>query len=176
MPFESISYQKKCIALGVLTLCLGIGAYKRSFRLAYDAYQNYEQAQAQLEHYNTASRKVQFLKNEIDLLDQLIGKQSISPNKVQHELLHFYTQHTKDVNLKALGELHESQNNYFKVYTNQLYLEGASNSLLALTYDYEKHFEYSRIVSLSFELKKELKTKKYQLIEQIIFQNYEKVQ
>jgi len=85
------------------------------------------------------------------------------------------SQQKKNTELVKLEEIHKASDEYFNIYTNRLILTGAYGDLLNTTYNYEKKFEFSRVVSLRFYVEKEARTRKTRLFEQIIFQNYEKI-
>lgn len=173
--FENVSYKKKFIALLALMVMLGVTAYKRSFRITMDAAVVLDESREKLARVSNSQQKITNLTSEVAYLDKLIGKEIANPNIVQQELLNNFQDYNKNTELVKLEEIHKASDEYFNIYTNRLILTGAYGDLLNTTYNYEKKFEFSRVVSLRFYVEKEARTRKTRLFEQIIFQNYEKI-
>ena len=173
--FENIPYNKKVIGLVVITIMLSIAAYKRSFSLTIGAYQKLNDLQDRLTYINSSNEDYSMISQEIQILDELIGKKGIDPIRVQQELLDFVSiNHNNKVSIVDVAKIHESTNKDFLVYTNQLTLKGGYQNLLEVIASFETDFEYSRLVSIAFDKKKNYKNKKSVLNANLIFQNYEK--
>ena len=70
--------------------------------------------------------------------------------------------------------MHTFSDTEFKIYSNQITVEGAYNNLIELLYTIEKEYKASRIVSTNLYSKKNYQTKTTKLYLKIILQNYEK--
>lgn len=173
--FENISYKKKFFALLALMVVLGITAYKRSFSMTLDAAKLVKESKEKLAKVSNSQQHITSLKDEVNYLDKLIGKESANPNIVQQEILNSFTRIETNSQLVRLEEVHQANDDYFNIYTNRLILTGNFGELLEATYQYEKQFDFSRVVSLRFYIEKEPRTRRKKLFEQIIFQNYEKI-
>lgn len=173
--FENLSYKKKFLALLALMVILGITAYKRSFSMAIDAATLLEESKQQLAKVNNSQQHIISLIAEVEYLDKLIGKEISNPDVVQQEILNTFTEINTDTQLVKLKEIHKASDDYFNIYTNRLVLTGSYGDLLKTTYNYEDIFDFSRVVSLQFYIEKEPRTRREKLVEQIIFQNYEKI-
>lgn len=173
--FENLSYKKKFIALISILVLLGITAYKRSFALTLDARSNLNLSRQKLTDVSNSQGKITALKTEVAYLDEIIGKEAANADIVQQEILNTFNSVVNGSELVELEEVHMASNDYFNIFTNRLILSGSFNDLLDATYRYEKDFDFSRVVSLKFYVKKEPRTKKKKLFEQLIFQNYEKI-
>ncbi|WP_298538934.1 hypothetical protein [uncultured Aquimarina sp.] len=173
--FENLSYKKKFFALLALMLVLGITAYKRSFSMTIDAAQLLEESKQKLEKVSNSQQRITNLIAEVSYLDKLIGKEVANPDIVQQEILNTFTEINSDTQLVKLEAIHKASDEYFNIYTNRLILTGNYGDLLKTTYNYEKAFDFSRVVSLQFYIEKEPRTRRKKLFEQIIFQNYEKI-
>jgi len=173
--FENLSYKKKFMALITLLVVLGITAYKRSFSMTVDAYKTLNSSRATLAKVSNSQQRITGLRTEVAYLDKIIGKETADADLVQQEILHMFTTIEPEVELVKLEEVHKANNDYFNIFTNRLILSGKFNDLLAASYQYEKKFEFSRIVSLRFYLERERRTRRKKLFHQIIFQNYEKI-
>jgi len=173
--FENLSYKKKFFALLGLIVVLGITAYKRSFSMAIDAATLLEESKQKLAKVNNSQQRITNLAAEVAYLDKLIGKESANPDVVQQEILNSFAEISSNTALVKLEEIHKASDDYFNIYTNRLVLTGDYGNLLKTTYNYEKEFDFSRVVSLQFYIEKEPRTRRKKLFEQIIFQNYEKI-
>lgn len=173
--FENFSYKKKFLALIALTIMLGITAYKRSFNMTIDAYKNLNLSRSTLAKISNSQQRITGLRAEVAYLDKIIGKETANADLVQQEILNMFTAISTEAELVKLEEVHRAKNDYFNIFTNRLILSGKFNDLLAVSYQYEKEFEFSRVVSLRFYLERESRTRRKKLFQQIIFQNYEKI-
>lgn len=173
--FENIPYKKKFFALLGLFVVLSITAYKRSFSKTIAAKELLTASEEKLAIVQNSQQKITRLRADVAYLDNIIGKESANPDIVQQELLNTFATLDAKADLIKLEEVHQARNEYFNIYTNRLVLYGDFNALLAVTYDYEKSFEFSRVVSLEFRVEKEPRTRRKKLVEQLIFQNYEKI-
>lgn len=143
--------------------------------MAIDAAKLLEESKQKLAKVNNSQQHITSLKSEVEYLDKLIGKEVANPDIVQQEILNTFTEINTNTPLVKLEEVHKSSDEYFNVYTNRLILTGNFGDLLKTTYNYEKEFDFSRVVSLQFYIEKEPRTRRKRLFEQIIFQNYEKI-
>lgn len=173
--FATLSFKKKLIALLVIIFIMGISAYKRSYSKTFNAISELKNSKEQLEVVKNSQNKITSLKNEVMLLDNVIGKHAANPDIVQQEILNTFSQFDTKTELVKLEEVHKAKNNYFNIYTNRLLVSGSYNNVIETCYAFEKAFEYSRVVSLSLYTKKDSRTQRKKLFEQIIFQNYEKI-
>lgn len=173
--FENISYKKKFLVLLILMVILAITAYKRSYSMAIDAAKLLDESKEKLAKVNNSQQHITNLKSEVEYLDKLIGKEVASPDIVQQEILNTFTEINANTPMVKLEKIHKTSDEYFNIYTNRLILTGDFGDLLKTTYNYEKEFDFSRVVSLQFYIEKEPRTRRKRLFEQIIFQNYEKI-
>lgn len=173
--FENLSYKKKFFAVLILLVVMGITAYKRSFSMTIDAATLLEESRQKLAKVSNSQQRITNLVKDVAYLDKIIGKEVANPDIVQQEILNTFTDLNSNAELVKLEEIHKASDAYFNVYSNRLILSGSFNDLLKTTYNYEKEFDFSRVVSIQFYIKKEPRTRKKKLFEQIIFQNYEKI-
>ena len=172
--FKSFSYKKKIIALLVILPIAILMAYNKSFYKTFEAKSILKELDQKLVLVKQSQQEYLGLKKDVDKLDAIIGKEVASHDIVQQEIFDIFSEIPYKSILEKLDESHKLNNEYFNVYTNKLLLKGNFNDLLNTTYYYEKEFQYSRVVSLSFFTKKNPKTRKKSLYEQVIFQNYDK--
>ena len=89
--FENLTYKQKFLAIIAISVLLGFTAYKRSFKLTIDAYNEYHELSEQLYEIKSSSSTVQELDTEIRFLDNLLGKENMESVLVQQEILNFVT-------------------------------------------------------------------------------------
>lgn len=171
--FNNITYKNKCYFLLLLIPLFFSLAYYKSFRQLLEANKRLKQLNKELILVENAEDEFAGLKDNIERLDAIIGKEVTSPDIVQQEIFDIFSEIPFNTNIVELDEAHKYQDDYFNVYTNMLLLEGSFDDLLKTTYYYERKFVHSRLVSLSFYLK-ESRRDKNKLFEQLIFQNYDK--
>jgi hypothetical protein len=171
--FEKYSYKKKNLALLVLTFIIAITAYKRSFHTLIQVMKEYNTLSKKNEDVNKKSGNSNNLHKEVAYLDRIIGKEGVSKEAIQQEIVNFTSKRHPEVSINILEPIHLFQDENHTVITNQLDVTGNVNQLIQLGYDFEKNFSYSRIVNMHFYISK--KNNKTDLLHfKIIFQNYEK--
>lgn len=170
--FESYSYKVKCKALLVLFAVLSYTAYKRSFSTLLATLEENAVLNDRVEEVSIAPNNINVLEAEIASIDKIVGKGGTDKEKVQQGIVNFVTMFDTSISIFDLQAIHEFQDNNFYIFTYQIDVTGSLNSLLALSYEFEKKFEYSRLVSISFYTTK--KNNKPDILHlKMIFQNYE---
>ncbi|MBX2828086.1 MAG: hypothetical protein KTR22_07980 [Flavobacteriaceae bacterium] len=172
--FEQFSYKKKFYAVLILSVLLGITAYKRSFSGALQSIKYYKESKKNISANQNSDQELIILQGEVALLDNVIGKKVEDPNRVQHEILDFISQQETDIGIARIAELHISQDEFFTIYSNQITLKGSFENLQKMIYAFEKQFDYARIANSRFYTVRDPRTRKKELFNDIIFQNYEK--
>ncbi|SNZ01700.1 hypothetical protein [Flagellimonas pacifica] len=171
--FEKYSYKQKFLGLVALLLVLFLAANKRSFKVTKNAYGQMREIREKLEFMQNSNHDSRELQRQMDLYDNLIGKQDIQPDMAQQSILDFATKYD-DIEIDELSETHFSNTKGFDVITNRLTLEGSYSALAKVVYDYEKNFKVSSLVGVSFIREKNYNRRKNKLKVLLIFQNYEK--
>jgi hypothetical protein len=172
--FEKYSFKQKFLALVVLTLITTVTAYKRSFSTLIQVIKENKTLSEKIEDVNKKANNNDNLVEEVAYLDRLIGKEGVSKEVIQQEIVNFTTKRHPKVSINALEPIHLFKDENYTIITNQLDVTGNFNELLQLGYDFEKNFSDSRIVNMHFYvLKKNNKTDILHF--KIIFQNYEKI-
>jgi len=170
--FEKYSYKIKFKALLVVFVMLSIAAYRRSFSSLLATMDENKVLKEKVEMMGRKTRNVDQLSKEIADLDRLIGKEGTGRDMVQQNIVGFISENNGNVHISDLKAIHEFVEENYKIYTYQLDLIGNYNELAGLAYDFEKNFEYSKIVSMKFYTEK--KNNKPDVLHlKMIFQNYE---
>lgn len=172
MIFKNYSYKTKLKALLCIFCMLSFAAYKRSFSSLISLREENKVLSEKVKKTDAKTMNVDLLTSKIAEIDKIIGKEGLDKEKTQQEIINFITMHDKTVSIFNLESIHEYVDPNHKVYTNQLDVTGNLNNLLALSYNFEKEFKYSRLVSLSFYTAKN-NNKQGLLHLKMIFQNYE---
>ena len=170
--FENYSYKTKLKTLALIFCMLSYAAYKRSFSSLIGAAGENTELKKKVEAVDAKSKGLDALTAELATLDKVLGKEGLSKEKVQQDIISFITKEANDVSIYELKSVHEYADENHKIYTNQLDVTGGINQLLKLSYDFEKKFNLSRVVSVEFYTTK--KNNKNDVLHlKMIFQNYE---
>ncbi|MFD1602350.1 hypothetical protein [Flavobacterium artemisiae] len=150
---------------------LSITAYKRSFHTLFEVISEYQALSKKADDINKKAKNTGTLKNDVDYLDKIIGKEGVTKEMVQQGIIGFATTNS-NVSINDLKPIHDYPETDYHIITNQLDVTGHTNQLLELAYNFEKKFNYSRMVSQSFYTTK--KNNKSEVLHlKMIFQNYE---
>jgi hypothetical protein len=169
--FESYSYKKKFIALILIFCMLSVAAYRRSFGSLIEAYKENKQLKELSNSIKSKTDNIDGLRNKVYQYDKFLGNQNVSNDVIQQEIIAFSTSH-KGISIQELETTHIFEEENYRVLTNQLDVIGNINHLLKLTYDFETKFNFSRVISMNFYVKKTSNSSE-ELHLKIIFQNYE---
>jgi len=170
--FENYSYKQKFFALMLVFFMLSVTAYKRSFHALFDVMAEYRVLSKKADDINKKSKNTGTLKNDVEYLNKIIGKEGVTKDMVQQGIISFATTNSSAISINDLKPIHDFPEEDFHIITNQLDVTGNTNQLLELAYNFEKKFDYSRMVSQSFYTTK--KNNKSEVLHlKMIFQNYE---
>lgn len=172
--FTNLSYKQKFFAIIVGFVLLTMACYKKTYKHMFAARTELKNVEQKLSNTNNSYNELFSLKNEIQILDDLIGGHSVDPEGVQQKILDFISNTKLNVNIISIEDVHLFSDSEFLIYSNQVELEGSYTNLINLLYETEKNFKNSRVVSSKFYSKKKYNTNKQKLFLKIILQNYEK--
>ncbi|WP_431244365.1 hypothetical protein ACQ9BO_08640 [Flavobacterium sp. P21] len=147
--FENYSYKQKFHALIVIFFMLSITAYKRSFHTLFEVVSEYHMLSKKADDINKKAKNTGTLKNDVEYLDRIIGKEGVTKEMVQQGIIGFATTNS-GASINDLKPIHDYPEADYHIITNQLDVTGNANQLLDLAYNFEKNFNYSRMVSQNF--------------------------
>lgn len=170
--FDQYSYKIKFRALIGVSILLACAAYKRSFGPLKEVVRQHSELSGKLAAMGSVAQDKGILEQDMSMLDRLIGKQDAQKEEVQQGIVAFVSKSGNHISFNNLQSIHEFHDEQYIVYTYQLDMTGQYNDLLKMLYDFEKHFDYSKVVSVHFfaEKKNNIAEK---LHLNITFQNYE---
>ena len=174
MIFENHTFKMKFFALLIVFLLLSATSYKRSFRTLFETLSEYKDLSQKSKLISEKSNDIAKLNSELSSLDKVIGKKGVSKEKIQQEIISFVSSINIPITIYDLQPVHEHRDGNYIVYTNQLDITGDYNSLLKVSYEFEKNFIFSKVVSLHFYTLKKGNNPDI-LHQKIIFQNYESI-
>lgn len=172
--FKNLSYKQKFYAVIGCFIILLLAGYKKTYKQVFLVKSELNEVENKLKSASGAFGTIYGLKNDVAILDNVIGGHTSNPTQVQQMFFDFVTDSKSKVNLISLEDPHVFRNGEFIVYTNQAELEGNYTDLMQLLYEIEKNFKSSRVVSNSLYTKKNYTNNKTKLYLKIILQNYEK--
>lgn len=148
--FNQYTFKQKFIALLVLFVLLSITAYKRSFRLFFQLYQENKILTEKMEKVNSDSKNLAVLEDEIRQLDKYIGKQNVDKDRIQDEILNFISTKHQKIKIVKLNPIHVFKDDKIIYLSNEIEVSGDVNDLMKLTLDLEQKFDYSKIRHLKY--------------------------
>lgn len=170
--FDNYSYKKKFTALIVIFFMLSITAYKRSFHALFQVINEYQILSEKVDDINKKANNMEGLIRDIAYLDKIIGKEGITKEMAQQGIVGFATKKHPQISINDLQPIHIFSDDNYRIVTNQIDITGNADQLLRLGYDFEKEFDFSRIVGMNFYTIK--KNNKFEILHlKMIFQNYE---
>lgn len=172
--FDTITYKKKTIYVGVLFLLLALAAYKKNFKKVIAINEQLALLHPNANQNGVTEEDAFFLKREIETIEQVIGGVNVKPETVQQQLLKFAAQSQLEIDVIGVQGVHESSNADFIIHTNQMKVSGSYSDLMHFMKAIEDNFSLSKIVSATFETKRNPSNRKKELYLNMIFQNYEK--
>ncbi|WP_264557916.1 hypothetical protein [Flavobacterium sp. N1718] len=149
--FENLSYKTKFRALIVIACMLSVAAYRRSFYPLFQVVEEHHALSEKVREITQRTEGKRDLDKKLSLLDRLIGKQDVVPDQVQQDIISFVTQHASGrISVNKLAPVHAIQEGRYRIFSYQVELTGSFNDLLRLSYEFEKSFTDSKIVSMQF--------------------------
>ena len=170
--FKNLKYKQRVyLLLGLLFVFLII-SYKMAFKNTIDLGRQCKVFKEKLENIQSAPLKIQGLKEEIALLDNIIGNTN-DTMQVQDLLLESITIYCENntITLKDFPKTHTIIDEDYVVETSKLVIEGSFVNILKLVYMFETNFNIGKVASVSFELKNERSRRKPRLESTIFIQN-----
>jgi hypothetical protein len=170
--FENYSYKKKFTGLLIIFVMLLATAYKRSFNTLFEVIKENRVLSKKANDIDKKANNTSELKQEIAYLNRIIGKVGITKDMVQQGIVSFASKQNYQVSINDLKPINVYTDENYNIITNQLDVTGNCNELMQLGFDFEKKFNFSRIVSMNFYTTKNNNSPDV-LHLKMIFQNYE---
>lgn len=171
--FKQYSYKQKFYFLLLFFVMLSVAAYRRSFSNLFLLIGEHRTLVQKKDLIASQTPNTQRLQRDIADLESLIGKGETEKEKIQQEIVNFLVNNSNGVTIFELQPIHQYQQEDYLVHSFQLDITGSYNNLIQLANNYEKHFEFSKIVSMRFYTDTK-NNQKETLHLRLIFQNYEK--
>ena len=153
---------------------LSILGYQKSFNDTISMVSNYYESKEKINSVQKTDEQIANLIDSLKGLDIRIGKNFENPDLVQNEILEFLSRQNFDVKISKIGSVHLFKDEFFSIYTNTITLKGGYNDLALALYTLENNFEYAKVASLKLFTIRNSRTRKTELYNTLIFQNYEK--
>lgn len=171
---EKISHKRRFFIVILLLVLLFLAVYKKTYQPIFQLNKELNASYQLVENVTQPFAKIESLKNELSVLDKVVGN-SENHALIQQKILDFITTHALHVSVVNIADSHMYKgNNAFSILTNKIILTGNYETLLNTIYTIEKEFKASKIVSAKFYSKKNYSTNKTELLLELYFQNYGK--
>lgn len=170
---KGLTYRKKNQLLIVVSLMMAYLIYVFAIKKTIGAYNEYTLAEKQMELLVNAPIMSAQLEKKLFNINSKIGHQNTIDQNAEQALLELITNYCQEnhVVLRAFPETTVARQRDLFVETNMFIIEGGFSSLLNLVYELEQKSKLGKIVSVRYQLKKDLRTKDMSLIATIYLQN-----
>ncbi len=169
--FDSYSYRYKNYALIVLGLLLLAVAYKRSFRGTLEARDYRTELKEKIAVSRNSSREIRQTNARLAVLNEFLGKENSSIEKVQQGFLTFFTRNAQKIVVFEVSEVQSFQHPDFTIYTHKVILKGDFIHTLKFLNRLETQFDLARLINVSHSYEK-VNDSDPALYTTILFQNY----
>lgn len=166
----TLSFKSKYyITLGGFVLFVLV-AYLKAVQPTLVVYQLCNEKSGQVQRLENAPSRISNLRMALNEYDQSFKKSDENNvyDRFLEELNVFCSKY--DITIMKLSSPHNYKTGDFNLNTSKVSLAGNYDNLLNLHYHIDKEFSEVKIVSTSFEVKEEYRTKKQQLINDIYIQ------
>ncbi len=155
--------------LFVLTLCFKL-AISKTINLKKD-YQTLLQEELLLKN---TPKQLSLLKQKQKYYDSILNKYQIKGSSIQNNLLKTINTLANNNKLKVVHflEPHVIKNDDLFIKTYQFTIEGDYNNILKLIHHLEQQTKFGEVVGLSFEKKKNFRTRKYYLQAHVLLKSF----
>ncbi len=149
-----------------------------SFKLAISKTINLKKEYHTLKHeellLKNTPKQLSLLKQKQKYYDSILNKYQIKGSSIQNNLLKAINALANSNELKVVHflEPHITKNNDLSIKTYQFTIEGDYNNILKLIYHLEQQTKFGEVINLSFEKKKNFRTRKYYLQAHILLKSF----
>ncbi len=170
--FDGYSYKVKNRALLVLAVLLIAVAYKRVFSVTLETRAYRSELYDKLERASHANQDIRTTQLEIAKLNQYLGQENNSVEKVQQGFLNFFAAHAENIFVHQIDEVLNYKHPDFEINTHSIVLKGDFVSTLNFIYAMEKEFPLAKLLNIHFEYKRTSNELEEALYTTILIQNY----
>lgn len=170
--FDKYSYKQKNYALLVIIVLLLAVTYKRAISVTLETRKYRSELQEDLTVAEHAVANIANKQQAIQQLDQILGKENSSVEKVQQGFLNFFAKRANGLSVYTISEVIKYQHPDFTINTHEVVLKGSYTNTLRFVYDLEKDFDLARLVNVSFEYRKVSSDEPEALYTTLLIQNH----
>lgn len=170
--FDGYSYKVKNRAMLVVAVLLIAVAYKRAFSVTLETRSYRQELEQKLERAEYANQDIRKEQLEIAQLNQYLGQENNSVEKVQQGFLNFFALKAKNILVHQIDEVLNYKHPDFEINTHSIVLKGDFVSTLVFIYAMEKDFPLAKLLNLHFEYKRTSNEQDEALYTTLLIQNY----
>jgi hypothetical protein len=170
--FDSYSYQKKNYALLVLVVLLLAVIYKKAILKTQETLAYKSELKLKLDRAASAIPDIQMKQRHIASLNEYIGKENNTVEKVQQGFLNFFARKANGLSVYQIDEVQTYKHPDFAIKTHRIILKGGYTSALKFIHELESDFDLARLINVSFAYEKYPNDEKEDLYTTILLQNY----
>lgn len=170
--FDKYSFKQKNYALLVIFVLLLAVVYKRSISVTLETRNYRDELSGNLKVAATAVNTIRIKQQSIKQLNQILGKENSSVEKVQQGFLNFFAKRSKGLSVYTISEVIKYRHPDFTINTHEIILKGGYTDALHFIYALEKEFDLARLVNVSFEYRKMSSDEPEALYTTLLIQNH----
>ena len=173
---KQLTYRNRNIVLAGVTLLFTILAYQLSIKEAIERKQAYEEAISQSAKLAGAPQQMEELRKKIMTLDQSLGNLNGDTTDLPQLILEKVSTYCKKngTELKKFPGVSRTDEQNYQLETTQFVVKGNFIDLLKLVYGFEQEYNLGKLVSVEFNIQKELRSRKQYLVATLFVQNIKK--
>ncbi|HAA01005.1 MAG TPA: hypothetical protein DCD96_05105 [Flavobacteriales bacterium] len=165
-----LNYKRKFLAVAVLVPVLALLSWFRLIDPTLELKGQCRSMEQSLDSSKGYETDYLLLRNELDQLNQMLGKEAGSVEEINRGIVEFVSKNSDELNisLTEFPAVHSFQKNQYRIFTHQAEIEGSYMAILRLVYKMEREFNLARICSIRFVTRQD-KIKKVKKLYGIIY-------
>lgn len=169
--FDQYSFEKKNRALLVIIALIILVVYKKPISETLELVKIKNETRVKLLDIKNNDKRLRNLQNQLFQINQYLGIESSEKN-IQQQFLNFFYQNQTSLKIESITEPIIFNHPDFKINTYEINISGDFISSLQFVYFLETKFKLARVISISFEVKKEMNSQSDFLNTKLYIQNY----
>lgn len=170
--FDGYSYKVKNRAMIVLAVLLVAVAYKRAFSVTIETRGYKTELEEKLVRAASAEHDIRLKQVQIAQLNQYLGEENNTVEKVQQAFLNFFATNAEDVLVHQIDKVLHFKHPDFAINTHCIVLKGGFLETLHFLYALERDFDLAKVLNVTFEYRKATNEDDPALFTTLLIQNY----
>lgn len=170
--FDQYSFKIKNRALLFIIALILIVVYKRVIQETLELRKVNLEINKKLQLSTNSNYKIKSLQRDIFLINKYLGVESSKEKKTLQQFLAFLYDKNKQIEIENISDVIVFNHPDFKINSYKIALKSDFLNSLKFLYELETKFNYARVVSVAYEIKKTMHSDSEYLSTTLIIQNY----